>query len=99
MKYGTWLKEDGERAEVITSPKKQARTYSYPFVRVGDAWMLDRERAWYTEHALWYAEMVLDAPLVRKRMHPDQATFDDYTGDFPFDGGGDGVAPTSATAD
>ncbi|WP_435068499.1 hypothetical protein [Haloplanus sp. C73] len=85
MKYGTWLKKDGESAEVVTSPKKQARTYRYPFVRVGDAWMLDRERDWYTEHALQYAAMKLDAPLVHKRMHPNQTVLDDFTNDRPSD--------------
>jgi len=95
MKYGTWLKKDDDRAEVITSPKKQARTYSYPFVRVGDAWMLARERDWYTEHALTFAAGGLDGELVRKQMHASQTTFDDF-GDRPSERGWVGVASTAA---
>jgi len=98
VKYGTWLKKNGESAEVVTSPKKQVRTYRYPFVRVGDAWMLDRERDWYTEHALQYAAMELDAPLVRKRMHPNQTALDDFTDNRPSDGGV-GAGFTIALAD
>lgn len=75
-----------------------ARTYRYPFVKVGGAWMLARERAWYTEHAITYAAARLDGQLVRKQMHPSQATFDDFDDDHPSDHGRVGVA-SPATAD
>lgn len=97
MKYGTWLTVDDDTAEVITSPKKNPRTYRYSFVRVSDAWMLARERAWYTEHALTFAAGGLDGPLVRKQVHPEQTTFDDFD-DPPSEHGRVGVAST-ATAD
>ena len=87
MKYGTWLKKDDDRAEVITKPKKNPRTYRYPFVRVSDAWMLARERAWYTEHALTFAAGGLDGPLVRKQIHPEQTTLDDFDDERPSEGG------------
>lgn len=97
MKYGTWLTVDDDTAEVITSPKKNSRTYRYPFVRVSDAWMLARERAWYTEHALTFAAGGLDGRLVRKQLHPEQTTLDDFD-DCPSEHGRVGMVST-ATAD
>lgn len=101
MKYGTWMTwEDDGRVEVITSPKKTARTYRYSFVKVGSGvWMLARERDWYTEHVLTFAAGRLDGHLVRKQMHASQTTFDDFDGDGPSDPGRVGTARRVASAD
>lgn len=78
MRYGTDHEVSGDRAKVYTRPKQVDRTYVYPFHLCGDAWVLSRERDWYTEHALRYAEAWLDVPLVRRHLARDQEAITNY---------------------
>ena len=81
----TMIREEEKVARVITRPHKGGSAHEYRFHRHGDAWVLSRERDWYTTHALEYAERELDGEVLRRCVGGEQMTFRDFDDDGPSD--------------
>lgn len=54
------------------------RMFVYPFHKRGGAWVLSRERDWYTHHALQYAETWLEGPVLRRHLADGQEAITNY---------------------
>jgi len=78
MDYGTNHTEEDTTALVITSPKKTSRVYRYPFHLRGGYWVLSREKAWYTDHALQYAEREFDGEVLQRHLPASQSELDEF---------------------
>jgi hypothetical protein len=81
MDYGTNHTDGETTALVVTSPKKNNRTYRYQFHLRGEYWVLSRPRDWYTEHVLDYAEREFDGEVLRRHLPASQTSFDDFRRD------------------
>lgn len=84
----TMIDVDEEVARVVTRPQRNGSAYEYRLHRKGGAWVLSRERGWYTAHALRYAERELDGDVMRRRVAGEQTTFGDFDDDHHSDVGG-----------